>query len=158
MAGTKKTDAEVVKVEPEITKTPTNLFGATDGENFMLNTLGQNFKQVKETQIQDKSEDIQRELERRIQDGVIELRRKARQPKDNLVKLIPTSALSTFNLDNLDPKDFCDSMLNWGIDCHNLAKKTLIYMALYKGLFGKDWEKAEEVEFVKSKIIDADSI
>jgi hypothetical protein len=49
-------------------------------------------------------------------------------------------------------------MLNWGIDCHNLAKKTLIYMALYKGLFGKDWEKAEEVEFVKSKIIDADSI
>jgi hypothetical protein len=30
----------------------TNLFGTETGGNFLMNTLGQNFKQVKETQIQ----------------------------------------------------------------------------------------------------------
>lgn len=153
MADEKK-NTEVAEVVNELaTQVDVNLFGSGDGENFLMNTLGQNFKQVKETQIQYKVEDILSELDRRIQIGIRDLRRKSREPQDNLVKLIPTTAMMTLNLDALEPADFCDAMKKWGIELHNLAKETWIYLILRKSLFGMDWEKPEEVAFVKSKII-----
>lgn len=151
---------EVTKVEKTVNDltelaelTELNLFGTEPGENFMLTTLGQTFKQVRDTQVQYKCEDILTELDRRIQIGVRDLRRKSREPQDNLVKLVPNVALASMNLDPLDPIDFCDRMLTWGKEVHNLAKETWIYIILRKSLFGLDWEKPEEVKFVRSKII-----
>ena len=136
----------------------TNLFGAEEGENFLLKTLGQNFKQVKETQIKYKSEDIERELKRRIQDAIIDLKRKSRQPQDELIKIIPTSALSTFSLADIDEKEFCNNLQSWAISCHNDAQKILVNIRIYQSLFGKAWEYDDDKTFLKSMLIDFNNI
>lgn len=152
MAGTKKTDTEVVKVEPETTKTP-NLFGASEGENFLAKTLGQNFSQVKKTAIEYKAEDIKREMKREIQDRIIDLRRDARRPQDDLIKIIPTSPMQTLNLGDLDERDFCKGIFSWGIECHNAAQKILSAIRIYQNMFGEEWDP-DEKEFVKDMVID----
>jgi hypothetical protein len=155
MAGTKKTDAEVVKVE-ETTKTP-NLFGASEGENFLAKTLGQNFSQVKKTLIEYKTEDIKREMKREIQDRIIVLRRDARKPQDDLTKIIPTSPMQTLNLSDIDEKKFCEGIFGWGIECHNAAQKILSAIKIYQNMFNEDWD-SDEKEFVKALVIDFRSI
>ena len=157
MAGTKKTDTEVVKVEPEITKAPTNLFGASEGENFLAKTLGQNFSQVKKTAIEYKAEDIKREMKREIQDRIIDLRRDARRPQDDLIKIIPTSPMQTLNLSDLDERDFCKGIFSWGIECHNAAQKILSAIRIYQNMFGEEWDPDEKA-FVKDMVIDFRSI
>jgi hypothetical protein len=155
MAGTKKTDAEVGKVE-ETTKTP-NLFGASEGENFLAKTLGQNFSQVKKTLIEYKTEDIKREMKREIQDRIIVLRRDARKPQDDLTKIIPTSPMQTLNLSDIDEKKFCEGIFGWGIECHNAAQKILSAIKIYQNMFNEDWD-SDEKEFVKALVIDFRSI
>lgn len=155
MAGTKKTDTEVVKVE-ETTKTP-NLFGASEGENFLAKTLGQNFSQVKKTLIEYKTEDIKREMKREIQDRIIVLRRDARKPQDDLTKIIPTSPMQTLNLSDIDEKKFCEGIFGWGIECHNAAQKILSAIKIYQNMFNEEWD-VDEKEFVKSLVIDFRSI
>lgn len=155
MAGTKKTDTEVVKVE-ETTKTP-NLFGASEGENFLAKTLGQNFSQVKKTLIEYKTEDIKREMKREIQDRIIVLRRDARKPQDDLTKIIPTSPMQTLNLSDIDEKKFCEGIFGWGIECHNAAQKILSAIKIYQNMFNEEWD-ADEKEFVKALVIDFRSI
>jgi len=155
MAGTKKTDSEVVKVE-ETTKTP-NLFGASEGENFLAKTLGQNFSQVKKTLIEYKTEDIKREMKREIQDRIIVLRRDARKPQDDLTKIIPTSPMQTLNLSDIDEKKFCEGIFGWGIECHNAAQKILSAIKIYQNMFNEDWD-SDEKEFVKALVIDFRSI
>ncbi len=155
MAGTKKTDTEVVKVE-ETTKTP-NLFGASEGENFLAKTLGQNFSQVKKTLIEYKTEDIKREMKREIQDRIIVLRRDARKPQDDLTKIIPTSPMQTLNLSDIDEKKFCEGIFGWGIECHNAAQKILSAIKIYQNMFNEDWD-SDEKEFVKALVIDFRSI
>ena len=85
----KEEKKDVVKVEETTGKTvSTNLFGAKDDENFLAKTLGQNFSQVKKTLVEYKVEDIKREMKREIQDKIIDLRRTARKPQDDLTKII----------------------------------------------------------------------
>lgn len=155
MTGTKKTDTEVVKVE-ETTKTP-NLFGASEGENFLAKTLGQNFSQVKKTLIEYKTEDIKREMKREIQDRIIVLRRDARKPQDDLTKIIPTSPMQTLNLSDIDEKKFCEGIFGWGIECHNAAQKILSAIKIYQNMFNEEWD-VDEKEFVKALVIDFRSI
>lgn len=152
---TKKT-TEVTKIE-ETEKTPTNLFGASEGENFLAKTLGQNFSQVKKTLIEYKTEDIKREMKREIQDRIIVLRRDARKPQDDLTKIIPTSPMQTLNLSDIDEKKFCEGIFGWGIECHNAAQKILSAIKIYQNMFGEEWD-ADEKEFVKSLVIDFRSI
>ena len=158
MAGTKKTDTEVVKVENEETMpAQSNLFGASAGENFLAKTLGQNFSQVKRTAIEYKTEDIKREMKREIQDRIIVLRREARKPQDDLIKIIPTSPMQTLNLSDIDEKKFCEGIFGWGIDCHNASQKILSSIRIYQNMFGEDWDK-DEKEFLRSLVIDFNNI
>lgn len=157
MAGTKKTDTEMVKVEEsEITKTP-NLFGALEGENFLAKMLGQNFSQVKKTAIEYKVEDIKREMKREIQDRIIDLRRDYRKPQDDLIKIIPTSPMQSFSLSDLDERDFCKGMFSWGIEVHNAAQRILSAIRIYQNMFGEEWDPDEKA-FVKDVVIDFRSI
>ena len=135
----------------------TNLFGAKEGENFLAKTLGQNFKQVKETQIQDKSEDIERRMCIKIQDAIIKLRRQARTIKDDLIKVIPTSPIQTLNLAEIDDEKFCNGISEWRLRCHNSAVSIISDISIYQSMFGKKWDE-EEKTFVKSMIIDFKNI
>lgn len=153
----KKTDTAMTKVEEqETTKTP-NLFGASEGENFLAKTLGQNFSQVKKTLIEYKTEDIKREMKREIQDRIIVLRRDARKPQDDLTKIIPTSPMQTLNLSDIDEKKFCEGIFGWGIECHNAAQKILSAIKIYQNMFNEEWD-VDEKEFVKALVIDFRSI
>lgn len=144
---------EIVKTEESAVVQSNNLFGATPGENFLAKTLGQNYKQVKEAQIQYKVEDIEREMSRQIADQIIDLKRKARTIQDDLVKVIPTTPLQQLNLAEIDEKKFCDGMSKWRISCHNDAQHILAMIDIFQNMFGKNWPD-DEKSFVKSMIID----
>lgn len=139
----------------EETGVSTSLFGTG---NFLADTLGQNFKQVKEAAVKYKVEDIERRMKRTIQDDIVDLRRKFRQPQDDLLKIIPSTPLGQMNLSDIDDKEFVSGMEKWRIECHRDAQIILSNIGLYKSMFGKEWEDEEEKEFVKSLIIDFNAI
>ena len=155
MAKDEKKD--VVKVEEATTEVSTNLFGASSGENFLAKTLGQNFSQVKKTLVEYKVEDIKREMKREIQDKIIDLRRTARKPQDDLTKIIPTSPLQQLNLTDIKENEFCRGIFDWGINCHKDAQIILNAIRIYQNMFGEAWD-ADEKEFVKTLVINWENI
>ena len=149
---------DVVKVEETTGRTvSTNLFGARDDENFLAKTLGQNFSQVKKTLVEYKVEDIKREMKREIQDKIIDLRRTARKPQDDLTKIIPTSPMQQLNLTDIKENEFCRGIFDWGINCHKDAQIILNGIRIYQNMFGEKWDE-DEKDFVKSLVINWETI
>lgn len=148
----KEEKKDVVKVEDATKEVSANLFGAKSGENFLSTTLGQNFSQVKKTLVEYKVEDIKREMKREIQDKIIDLRRDARRPQDDLMKIIPTSPMEKMNLTDIKENEFCAGIFNWGLDCHQAAQRILNAIRIYQNMFGESWDE-DEKEFVKSLVI-----
>ncbi len=155
MAEEKK---EVVAVNDETGATvSTSVFGTVPGQNFLVDVLGQNFKQVKDTLIKRKVEDIERILMRKIDDNILNLQRKFESIKDDLVNIVPTSPMQTLNLNSLDPRTFCDGLSQWRLECHNDACSILADIDVLKSVFGKDWDPNQK-NFVKSLILDFKNI
>lgn len=153
-----KDRTEIVKVKEETTLPgSTNLFGAKEGENYLARTLGQNFKQVRETQIADKSEDIQVKFEYEISEKIRQLKRKARLVKDDLIKVIPSTPLQSMNLAEIDEAKFVSGISTWRLDLHNDAMAILSDLSVYQSMFGKQWSD-EDKAFVKSLVIDIKAI
>lgn len=152
-----KNRTEVVEVKEETTLPGTNLFGAKEGENYLTKTLGQNFKQVRETQIADKSEDIQVKFEYEISEKIRQLKRKARLVKDDLIKVIPSTPLQSMNLAEIDEAKFVTGISKWRLDLHNDAMAILSDLSVYQSMFGKQWGD-DDKNFVKSLVIDIKSI
>ena len=148
---------KVVPVEETTAAVSTNLFGAKPGQNFLVGVLGQNFKQVKETLVQRKVEDIERIMMRKIQDNILDLKRKYDSIQDDLVAAVPTSPMQTLNLNSIDPRKFCDGLSEWRLNCHNDACSILSDINVYQSMFGKIWPE-DEREFVKSLVLDFKNI
>lgn len=158
---TKKETKSVVKKEEETTEvivsSNANLFGAKEGENFLAKTFGSTFGQVKKTLVEYKVEDIKREMKREIQDMIIELRRVARKPQDDLIKIMPQTPMQTINLSDINEKKFCEGLFTWGLDCHKSAQKILNCIRIYQDMYGEPWDN-DEKEYVKSLVINWETI
>jgi len=158
----KKEEKSVVKKEEETTEVivssaNANLFGAKEGENFLAKTFGATFGQVKKTLVEYKVEDIKREMKREIQDMIIELRRVARKPQDDLIKVMPQTPMQTINLSDINEKKFCEGLFNWGLECHKNAQKILNCIRIYQDMYGEEWD-IEEKAYVKSLVINWETI
>lgn len=153
----KKDSKDVVKIEEEMTLPSANLFGSREGENFLTATLNQNFKQVRETQIADKSEDIQVKFEYTISEKIRQLKRKSRIVKDDLIKVVPSTPLQAMNLNDLDEGKFVEGISKWRLECHNNAVEILSDIDTYQSMFGKSWDDGDKA-FVKSMVIDIKNV
>ena len=151
-----KTGTEVVETK-ETTLPSTNLFGAKEGENFLTATLNQNFKQVRETQIADKSEDIQVKFEYTISEKIRQLKRKSRIVKEDLIKVVPSTPLQSMNLADLDEAKFVTGISEWRLGCHNDAMEILSDIDTFQSMFGKEWDE-DDKKFVKSMVIDIKNV